>query len=148
MQFIFILMIVNVFYSIGLLAVTNEMYYGNKNILLAMEKIEPIAGNINTKSVYTQYSDKQMNKLVDDGILNPVAEGQSDSLIEKLITLPKLMKQVIDLTFMSIFKQNIVVYGSEIWELILVGIITTVIAFLNILMFIAFFREVIIRLPN
>lgn len=147
MQFIFILIIVNAFYSIGLLAVTNGMYYGDKSIISAMEKIEPITGNIDKKSVYAQYSDNQMDKLVDGGILNPVAEGQSDSLIEKLITLPKLMKQVIDLTFMSIFKQNVVVYGTELWELILVGIITTIIAFLNLLMFIAFFREVIIRIP-
>ncbi len=147
MQFIFILMIVNIFYSIGLLAVTNEMYYGDENLLLAMDKIEAISGNVNTKSIYAQYSDNQMNALVDEGLLNPVAEGQSDSLIEKLLKLPKLMKQIVDLTFMSIFQQNIVIYGSETWELILIGIITTIIAFLNLLMFISLFRELILRIP-
>ena len=147
MKFIFILMIINIFYSIGFLAVTNEMYYSDGNMNTALAQISAVSGDTNNTSLYAQYSDKQVSDMTNNGLLNPVADGQSNTLLEKMVKLPKMMGQVVNLMFMSIFHHNVQLYGTEEWELILIGIITTVLGLLNLLMIIAFFREVILKIP-
>lgn len=145
LYFIFILILANL--GIGLI----NLYYTPEGIngnVRAISQIDNLTGGVTSTESNNigQISRDEMNTFKTEGLMQKSSIEGSNSVIERMWNIPRMLGACVKLLFGSMINGGIANYGIEVWELIVIGIANTLLFLLDIIAVLAMFRELILRL--